>query len=187
MRGRRDTPIDELILFSGQIDVQHQIYTSCCLYWHRLLHLTDNNLLYKIIQSHWFEPWKQRYNNNGNNKKYILSTYQKQSILWKWFSITKQLQLVENANFINYNNYSMFHKLPKYSYPIQYNNTHITIIYEEYTDHCKYANKLDTMYAFPDGSIKNDLGGFGICYECIDQVAELYVMNILKIYSILRK
>ena len=75
---------------------------NTCIYWHRILHLPDNNPLYNIIQSFWFDLWKVNMNKSNVSKKYKLSIYQKRSVLWIGFCNVQKLNLINRTNFGKY-------------------------------------------------------------------------------------
>ena len=56
---------------------------------------------------------------------------------------------------MNYSDYTMFYILSKYNLTNHYDNTHLIINCTEYTDNTTDANKMDAVYGYSDGSIKD--------------------------------
>ena len=163
---RRHTPIDEILLFTGDNNIYDTIEIHAAIYWYRLLHLPNNNPLYHKVDKYWFQIWKnQTPNNIITNTKSTLKTYERKSILWTCFNVAKKYELLNVTNFGRYKHYHLFFRLFKYMHIKAKIPEYLVILYEPFQDYNKYNINKNTIYIYTDGSLKNALGGYGIYCE----------------------
>eukprot|EP01084_Bolivina_argentea_P285848 490255_1 len=157
--------------------------------WIDYLYIHNNNLLYNILNDQWMGYWKL-YLICPNYKQ---ATYIKNNPLFKIIKVIKKYGI---DKLMRFDQHSFLHdhgSIRKYINTINAPPHYIKYIEGNYNEYDEYNNDEYTIFATPDGSIKNYIGGVGYFMEfhtpndnekmSIDSQTLLYLISITDEYN----
>ncbi len=161
-RSKYHMPIDVLHIFSpfpllNNIILQQNVHN-----WIRLLYLSDNNYLHKIIDKQWFPKWMKL----AQNSSHISWSFQyNQHPLWQLYLLIHQHNLMSIMHIQSDVQLSMFaDRLPYINLKLKpaFNNIHWP---GKFNPHALYNHVRYLLIGYTDGSLIDDLfGGIGTVY-----------------------